>query len=92
MRSCTASQPSPGRLGADRAAPLHRSGGSSGRGMKRKGMLPGGRGGDWEVKEGVGVKTWGWGAGLREARATEVTARGQSGARAGGGGAAVPLG
>lgn len=56
VRSCTVSHPSPGRLGADRAAPLHRSGDSPGRGMKRKGMLPGGRGGDWEVKKGVGVR------------------------------------
>lgn len=56
-RSCTAAQPSPELLGADTAAPLHQSGGSWGRGTKRKGMLLGGRGGDWEeVRKGVGVR------------------------------------
>lgn len=35
-------------------------------------------------EEGGGCKTWGWGAGPREAKATEVTTRGQRGARAGG--------
>lgn len=35
-------------------------------------------------EEGGGCKTWGWGAGPREDKATEVTTRGQRGARAGG--------
>lgn len=39
-------------------------------------------------EEGGGCKTWGWGAGPREAKAVEVTTRGQRGARAGG----CPLG
>lgn len=58
VESCTASRHSPELPGADRAAPLRRSGGTWGRGTQRKGMLPGGRGGDWaEVKEeGVGAR------------------------------------
>lgn len=57
VESCTASRHSPELPGADRAAPLRRSGGTWGRGTQRKGMLPGGRGGDWEEgKEGVGAR------------------------------------
>lgn len=53
-KSCTAFQLGPKLLGAVGAAPPRQSGG--GWGKERKGMLLGGRGGDWEVKKGVGVR------------------------------------
>lgn len=81
MRSCNYSQPSPRLLGADRAAPLTGAGAARGGGDEEEGDVAGRKGRGLGGEEGGGCKTWDWGAGPREAKAMEVTARGQPGVR-----------
>lgn len=46
----------PRTSGCRQSGAPHGSGGSSGRGDEEEGDVLGGRGGDWEVKKGVGVR------------------------------------
>lgn len=74
----------PRTSGCRQSGAPHGSGGSSGRGDEEEGDVAGRKGRGLGGEEGGGCKTWDWGAGPREAKAMEVTARGQPGVRAGG--------
>lgn len=72
--------PAPSLVQAERAPSPERV--QLGEGDREEGDAAGRKGrGLGGGEEGGGCKTWGWGAGPREAKATEVTTRGQRGAR-----------